>query len=102
MKTLKTLALCIAFAAPTLAATASQAQDTSKSLEDVMKGATAMTTLANAFLFVSGDAGEYICAIELQSNYFRSLAQGEAAKAGETQPASICVPATEFKNIGAK
>lgn len=98
MKTLKTLALCIAFAAPTLAA----AQDTSKSLEDVMKGATAMTTLANAFLFVSGDAGEYICAIELQSNYFRSLAQGEAAKAGETQPASICVPATEFKNIGAK
>jgi hypothetical protein len=98
LKTLKSLALCgaIAVSAP------AYAQDTSMSLDEAMKGATAMTTLANAFVFISSDAGEYVCAIELQSNYFSSLAKADPVKAKETQPGSICVPASEFKNLGVK
>lgn len=99
MKYFTTLALCLmSFAAPS----AATAQDTSMSLGEAMKGATAMTTLANAFVFITSDAGEYVCAIELQSNYFASLAKGDPAKAEETQPGSICVPASEFKNLGVK
>jgi hypothetical protein len=99
LKYFATLALCLMpFAAPNMAA----AQDTSMSLAEAMKGASAMTTLANAFIFITSDAGEYVCALELQSNYFASLAKGDPAKAEETQPGSICVPATEFKNLGVK
>jgi len=67
------------------------------SLAEVMQGATAMTTVANAFVFVTNPQGGWVCAMNINSNHFAALVRGDDVVAEETVPSALCVPATHFK-----
>jgi hypothetical protein len=67
-------------------------------LDEVMQGATAMTTVADAFVFVAKPDGGWVCAINISSNYFVALRTGDDVVSDQTVPSTLCVPATQFKN----
>ena len=85
-----------AAALPTLAA--AQDAEPRPSLAEVMEGATAMATAANAFLFVTNAEGGWVCALNVSSNHFAAIARGDDVVAEQTTPSTVCVPATHFEN----
>jgi len=91
---MKRLALLFA-----LAASPALAEDTFLSLDEAMAGATAMTTVANAFVFVAKPDGGWICPININSNHFAAVIAGDAVVVDQTRPGAFCVPATHFKNL---
>lgn len=93
---MKRLALLLACAAsPVLAQDAAPRP----SLAEVMKGATAMATVANGYLFVTKPDSAWVCAININSNHFAALIAGDDVVADQTVPGALCVPADHFKNL---
>ena len=68
------------------------------SLAEVMQGATAMTTVANAYLFVTNESGGWVCAMNINSNHFAALVRGDDVVVEQTVPSALCVPAAHFKS----
>lgn len=87
----------LALAAASWPGLALAADESRPSLAEVMQGATAMTTVANAFVFVTNPQGGWICAINLNSNHFAALVRGDDVVAEQTVPSAFCVPASHFK-----
>jgi hypothetical protein len=75
------------------------ADEARPTLAEAMEGATSMTTVANALLFIAKEREAWICAINVSSNHFAALAAGDDVVAEQTVPGALCVPATHFKNL---
>ncbi|HHS94625.1 MAG TPA: hypothetical protein ENK63_04730 [Rhodobacterales bacterium] len=75
-----------------------QTDEPRPTLAEVMDGATAMTTVANAYVFVAKPGESWLCALNLSSNHFVALLEGDTVVADQTVPSALCVPTTHFKN----
>lgn len=95
MRLTVTLAAMAALAAAPVFAQDAEPRPT---LAEVMEGATAMATAANAFLFVTNAEGGWVCALNVSSNHFAAIARGDDVVAEQTTPSTVCVPATHFEN----
>lgn len=95
---MKNLAAVFALAAGLAAPAMAQDAEPRPTLAEVMAGATAMATAANAFLFVTNAEGGWVCALNVSSNHFAAIARGDDVVAEQTTPSTVCVPATHFEN----
>ncbi len=68
------------------------------SLAEAMNGAEAMAAVAN-YLFVAKADGAFVCAINVSSNHFAALIEGDDVVAEQTVPGAVCVPAEHFENL---
>jgi len=84
-----------------LAGTCAQAEEAPSyvPLETAMQGATAMTTVAGAYLFVARSDGGYICAINLNDRFFPAVRDGAADVAFANRPGALCVSARFVDNL---
>ena len=94
MRTVLALSLCAA-----LPALASEDAIAVVTLQDAMTGATAMTTVAGAYLFIARPDGGYICGININDRFFSSLAQGAYENAFGNRPSAICVTARHARDL---
>lgn len=69
------------------------------SLDAAMTGATAMTELQGAYLFIARPDGGYVCAINLNDRFFASIAQGAESTAFANQPGALCATARFFEDL---
>ncbi|MCB1329891.1 MAG: hypothetical protein KDK28_10800 [Maritimibacter sp.] len=89
----------VALAAPAVAQEAGSADEPRPALAEVMQGATAMAALGSGYLMISNAEGGWICAINVSSNHFVALRDGDDVVAEQTVPGALCVPASHFKNL---
>lgn len=92
--------VCLLYMSP-VAVTAQQDAKTQGvvSLEKAMTGATAMSVLAGAYLFIARPDGGYVCAININDRFFSSLVQGAEGNAFANQPGALCVTARMFDDL---
>lgn len=88
-----------ALAATLLLPAAAPAGDASPTLDEVMQGATAMATIADAYLFVARPDGGWVCALNISSNHFAALVDGDVVVVEKTVPGAVCIPATNVQNL---
>ena len=65
--------------------------------QDVVVGATALTTLPGGYLLVSRPDGAYVCVLDIREGYFVTLMQG--GKPDASIPSAICSAVDEFKQM---
>ncbi len=68
-------------------------------LDEVMTGATGLSTIAGAYLFVARPDGGYVCAINLNDRFFPSVREGSAENAFANRPGALCVSARMFEDL---
>jgi hypothetical protein len=79
-------------------ASSTLAQTVNPHISDVLRGATAMTTLNDGTVLVSKQDAAFICFIDIVDLYAQVLAEGRPEIV--RQPAAICVSADVFTNLG--
>lgn len=69
-------------------------------LDEAMTGATAMTELLGAYLFIARPDGGYVCAINLNDRFFPGILQDPSgATAFANRPGAVCVTARLFEDL---
>jgi len=69
------------------------------SLDEAMRGATAIAALGNGYLFIAQEDAAWVCAVNVNSNHFAAMIAGDRVVVEQTVPGTLCVPATHFKNL---
>lgn len=69
-------------------------------LAEVLAGATNVVTLANGYVLVTKPQASFICAINLNPEYFVALARGTAPDGRVLPPGALCVPTERVANLG--
>ncbi len=69
------------------------------SLDEAMRGATAMAAHNNGYLFIAKPDAAWVCAFNVDANHFAALVAGDEVVVEGTRPGAVCVPATHFKNL---
>jgi len=65
--------------------------------QDIVVGATAMTTLPGGYLLVSKPDGAFLCVLDIREGYFVTLMQGGIPDA--SIPSAICTSVEDFKKM---
>lgn len=68
------------------------------SLSEVMRGATAMTTLRDGSILVAKPDGAFLCFTDVVDLYFQVLSEGRPEIV--RQPSAICTSVDNFRNLG--
>jgi hypothetical protein len=84
------VALSVSFLNPSLA------QDV-PSFEEIVVGATAMTTLAGGYLLISKPDSAFLCVIDIREGYFVTLMQGGEPDA--SIPSAFCSSVEGFRKM---